>query len=489
MTVAAPGEFVVTWNPKQSEALLATEQHLDLEGGIRAGKSVPLVAKVAKLCVDHPGIHCLLARWSETNLDAQLKPLWRDWAAKHGLSLSWNAEEQYDEVLETGARVYLRGLKPSEETARYGKFRGLTLAFIGIDQAEELPADFWGELKGRLSQVGYPLQIMITPQPVSDMHWIAQEFPEDNSKPDHRYIRTNAYDNKRNLPDGYVEGLEASYPLGTANRRTLLEGRRGLAVHGDPVYKGYFNRLLHERPVSMNAQVPLLEAWDFGHSHPCVVWAQALPIGVFQVLGAVMGHDLYLEDFAPIALKYRAQWCPNPLEVWSTGDPAGLAKSNQGLRSSVVGILAEHGIALKRIDGANAPEMRYQAIQAISQYMRRMAMDGEPAFRVSPRAVVVSKNGTRNKPFLSDGFEAGYVWDERALGGQNATIRRPKKDGEFDHGQNCCEYLQLAFGVSQPTQTSVQQHERRALRHAQRDEDAYDRRQRAVGRTSGRGGY
>jgi hypothetical protein len=481
-------------NGPASEAFNATERYIDLEGGIRASKTTPAVAWIGAACVEYPGINCLVSRWTDEALSVQLKPAWRAMAQMMGLELKWNATEQYDEVVLTvPSRVYLRGLRSSEDTNRYGKFRGLTIAKGLVDQAEELPFDVWQELKGRLSQPNYPQQLMITPQPVNEDHWIAREFPTDNSRIEqgYRYIHTNVYHNRSIVGDAYIRELESAYPLGSAQRRTLLEGHRGLAVHGEAVYAGYFNRRVHvDDTIRMNPQLPLLEAWDFGHSHPCVVWAQILPIGTLQILGAVMGHNLYLEDFAPIAMGYRAQWCPNPMEVWSTGDPAGLMASNQGLSSTVSQILSEQGVALKRIDGANQPEIRYQAIQAISQYMRRTALDGNPAFRIHPRAAVVSADGVKHLPFLVDGFEAGYVWDTRQIIGTKAGVRRPKKDGYYDHGQNCCEYVQIGFGVSQPTQTSVKLNERRALRHAQRDEDVYDRRVRIqTTRTSGRGGY
>ena len=38
----------------------------------------------------------------------------------------------------TGSIVYLRALKASEETQRYSKLAGLTLAILGINQAEGL---------------------------------------------------------------------------------------------------------------------------------------------------------------------------------------------------------------------------------------------------------------------------------------------------------------------------------------------------------------
>jgi hypothetical protein len=60
-------------------------------------------------------------------------------------------------------------------------------------------------------------------------------------------------------------------------------------------------------------------------------------------------------------------------------------------------------------------------------------------FTISEKATVPDK-------FLADGFEAGYVWDEHTVSVGNKQVRRPKKDGWYEHGQNCAEYLELNFG-------------------------------------------
>lgn len=476
-------------------------------GGVihhNSGKTTVANAKTQIRLTTEPGIHCLLARWSEGDLYAELVPKWRAFAQTCGLSLKWHADEQYDEVLGTSGvregltrgngRVYLRGLRSSDATSRYGSVRGLELGFVHIEQAEELPADYWPELVARMSQVGVKRQIILTPQPVNHDHWIARMFPVDNPDPAYHYIRTNCYDNARHLPEGYIAQLEASYPVGSAQRRTLLEGRRGLAIQGEPVYGGYFNRQLHEAHVTLDPRVPLWEGWDFGQGHPCVSWWQLLPVGRLQCLGAVMGHNLYLEDFAPIALTYRNRWCPHPMIVQSTGDPAGLDISNQGTQTTKVrDILAEHGVAPTSISSANRPEVRFQATQAISAYMRRFALDGRPAFLVSPRAIEVDSKGVaRPASFHLDGFEAGYVWDTRAVIGLSANIRRPRKDGYYDHFQNTAEYVALeAVPGAQPTQEDADRAARAEQRRAQMDTDDDEaprsRRQRSgVGR---RGGY
>ena len=479
----------VDLSPVQGQALSCQARYLDCEGAIRSGKSFIGCHKTLQW-VSKPGAHVLLSRWSEGDLDAQLKPMWRDIAKQMGLVLRWNPHEQYDEVVQTGSRVYLRGLKASEATSRYAKFRGLTLCGIYIDQPEEIPADVFLELQGRLSQPGYPHQLLLTPNPPSEGHWIAKEFPDDPTllKPDHEYIRFRLRDNEAHLGADTCDAIEAAYPEGTSQRRRLIEGRRGLAAHGDPVYRGYFARGLHVQHVEMDAQVPLLEAWDYGHSHPCVIWAQILPWGEFRVLGGVMGQDMFLPDFAPLALRYRAEWFPSPLAIQTTGDPAGEQASNQGSPKRAVDMLREFNVHPIPCLGANHPDRRDAAIQATAGYMRRRTSRGE-GFTVNPRFMLVSDTRQTPSEVLVDGLEAGYVWDDRLFGSSlSPSTRRPKKDGWYDHAQNCLEYVQLAFGVPQVTTMAAAQAERKLLARAQRDVDDYDRDQRR-GRVTARGGY
>jgi hypothetical protein len=499
----ATTDIRIKLTPIQARVLRASAPFIDLEGGIRSGKSTAANIKKHQLVVEHPGIHLLHARWTDEDTHGEMLPKWREFAQSVGLDLRWHPDEQYDEVLGTtgpsghNSRVYVRGLRSGESASPYKAIRGLDLAWFHIEQAEELPAGYWGELLGRLSQVGYPHGGLLTPQPVNVDHWIAKKvFKEHNPDPKYLYVRTNCYDNRENVGDDYIAELEAAYPVGSSERRTLLEGRRGLAIPGDPVYGGYFRRSLHvSSTLEMSRATPLLEGWDFGHSHPCVSWWQWLPIGRLQLLGAVMGEDVYLEDFVPIALRYRGEWCPDPLEVWSVGDPAGLDITNQGTQTSKVrDILAAHGVTPISQSHANRPEVRYGATQVIAGQMRRLALDGEPAFLARDRSVIVRARGAEPNPFAVDGFEAGYVWDTRQVVGLAANIRRPKKDGFYDHCQNTAEYIVLAFGgEAQPTQADVAKMARRELRRAQVDDDPDDpprggRRRVSVG-IGGRGGY
>jgi hypothetical protein len=178
------------------------------------------------------------------------------------------------------------------------------------------------------------------------------------------------------------------------------------------------------------------------------------------------------------------------MEVLTCCDPAGAHDNSQGVRANGLQVLKDHGIVAQWKPNSNAPDVRLAMIERLAGYMRRRTPQGE-AFGVasqSDRWLLVSATGVRPWAFLADGCEAGYVWDQHLVSVGSKQIRKPLKDGWYEHGQNCLEYLELNFGGPQPTWDQVQrQTDRMArvqLREAQRDVRDH------VSPTSGRrGGY
>ena len=419
----------MVWQGKQVEAILDETRELDIEGALRASKTTICLRKELKAAVREPGIQTLLARWTDDSTHGILKPVWRKLCGEAGIPLTWNGQEQYDE-LPNGSRVYVRGLKSQDQTSRYSKFRGLTLARIYIDQAEEIPKDIYLELAARLSQKGHKHQITISPNAVEENHWIAHEFPEENTQSSRKYISLSVHDNAHNLPPEVIPNLERLYPVGHPKHRTMVLGLRGMNVIGDPVYAGAFVRTQHEQLCAFDPELPLDEAIDFGKHHPCVIWRQTSPLGQVRYLGGILGQDMYLEDFLPIVLRWRGQWFPQPCEVRTCCDPAGASDNSQGVRDNGVRTLQKFEFSPTWRPNANAPDVRLNMVERTAGLMR------------------ISTDQVVQDHFLADGFEAGYVWDEHMVSVGSKQIRKPKKDGWYEHGQNCSEYLELTFDSS-----------------------------------------
>jgi len=172
-------------------------------------------------------------------------------------------------------------------------------------------------------------------------------------------------------------------------------------------------------------------------------------LGQVRYLGGILGQQLYLDDFLELVLRYRAQWFPEPIAIKECCDPAGASDTSHGT-SGAVKILREKGIRPVFQPDSNSPAVRLATVERIAAHMRRRAADRSEAFAInsdSERWLTISEKSTTPDRFLADGFEAGYVWDEHMVSVGNKQVRKPKKDGWYEHGQNCAEYLELNFGA------------------------------------------
>ena len=456
----------MVWMGPVAEFFADQTEQIDLEGAIRSGKTTVALWKVLTSCLEKPGIHWLICRYSDGDTASKLRPVFEAICVQAGVPFVWKAQQKYYE-LANGSWVYAFGLKAQSLPERYAKFRGVTLASIYNDQTEELPYDIYQELIGRLSQRGFPQQIILTPNPMEEDSWLAREFPEENKYRHRKYYRASIYDNAHNLDRETVERLERVYPPGHVKHRPMLLGQRGMNVIGQPVYGAIdvhqpetaaFQRARHERPLTLDPTLPLYEAIDYGKHHPCVVWAQYTPWSDLHVLGGVMGHNLFLEDFAPIIQQYRTRWFPKALEVITCCDPAGSHNNSQGITQNGVTVLQDHGFAPSWKADSNSPAVRLAMVERIAAHMRRRTPKGEAFGIDNTRWVRVSATSVTNHRFVADGCEAGYVWDAHLISVGNKPMRRPKKDGWYEHGQNCLEYLEHNFGGVQPTLEQAARH-------------------------------
>jgi hypothetical protein len=434
-------------------------RELDVEGAVRAGKTWLCLTKILHACVSHPGMHWMIARWSDGDTTEQLKPTFVQLCDIAGLRVEWHADERYYKFA-NGSLVYVMGLFSQDQARRYAKMRGKTLAGVYVDQAEEIPEpDIYDELVVRLSQPGYPRQIILSPQTVRGDHWIADYFPDtpDRQRPGTSYYALSTFDNAHNLDAGWIADQETRMPPGTPQHTTLLLGRRGAVVIGDPVYggaksgPGAFVRSRHEVACAYDPRLALEIALDFGRHHPCAVCRQVSALGQVRYLGGLLGLDLGLSSFLDVVLRYVNVWFPAPIEVRWCGDPAALSNP---IGVDMPSLLREHGIHARFIAESNSPLIRLATIERTMKLMRERDLAGNEAFLVArdDRWVQVSAHGVTQFRFLADALEFGYVWDKHTVSVANKPVRRPLKDGWYDHGMNCLEYLEANFGARQSRQ-------------------------------------
>lgn len=434
---------------------------IDLEGALSSGKTTACLWKVFNSLHGSPGIHWWIGRYGDGETQTKIRPAFEAVCQQAGSLPAWNAKElAYD--FPNGSKCYAYGLKSPDALSRYSKMRGMGVAGIYNDQTEELPEDFSLELRLRLRQPGFPHQLIFSPNPPNVTHWLAQQFPSDNRLPNRRYYAISIHDNAHNLPPELLAAALAAYPPEHAKHRSVILGLRGMNVTGEPVYKGAFDRTIHETTATYTSGLRLEVALDFGKHHPCVIFRQVSPLGQVRFLGGLLGQQLYLDDFCDLVLQYAGQWFPGATIAWCC-DPAGTSDTSHGTEGATK-ILRAKGIQPISRPDANSPTVRLAAIERMAAQMRQRAADRGEKFVVSAdpdRWLTISARSTTPDRFLADGFEAGYVWDEHLVSVGNKQVRKPRKDGWYEHGQNCAEYLEVNFGTPLPkakakTPTSVQ---------------------------------
>ena len=500
------------------------ERCIDVEGSPRSAKSWGIGFWIWKLVYKYPGIQVFYCRYKDDDL-VTLRDVWSKVSVYFPdyLQPKWNSSDQSWDF-PNHSRVLLSSLRVSEgatAAAIHGKYKGKTIAVVIIEEAQEVPwANYLG-LKERLSQsktpagepFNYPLKIVLVHNSVDEDHWIAkEEFPlgsddETCNKPGHLHLRADLYSNGANLGPNVLAGYEQDYPADHPLRRTVIEGKRGVTLLGDPVYRHAFKRPFHvaQHRIPIANYYPLLEGWDFGQHKPAVVWAQYIRhLAAFRILGAVKGSDVFLELFAPKVLELRNRlFGAEGYTIRSWCDPTG-AIGNQGMQHTAVSHLHDLGIpaqpakAQSGRDG-NDPEVRDKAIQTLGGYMHRVAVDGSQAFQVSPTCVEIHlEDGVwqeKDTHLLVAAFEVGYIWSKGAISDAHPNIRKPQKGTRFDDLMNALEYIvtgeqiPAAPSVKMISQAAAQYQtapereilrkqieDARLLRIQQRDVDPSDRR-------------
>lgn len=463
------------------EILRDETPELDIEGARMSGKTWVCSAKVHNSCVKHPGIWWLINRYSGTETDNQLRPQFAQVCRMLGSDVAWNNEESAYHFPAVGgkvSKVFAYGLKTQSKEARFSKIRGSGVSGLWNDQSEEMPEDIATEMRALLRQPGgYPYQLMFSPNPPDEEHFLADQFPDDQDLPGRKYYRLSLYDNRHNLRADTIEMLERAYPRTHAKHKSLILGMRGPNITGTPVYEHAFQRETHVSAITYDPNSALLEAFDAGKHHPTWLVAQRSTFGGINILGGILGKRLFLEDFLPLVARYRREWFDEAEDTRVCCDPP--MSNESGLRYTTADILREAKLRPRWRENASAPDVRVSMIEHIGAMMLRRAGAGQ-AFNVNADAsrwLMASKALAKPKhtKLFVDGCEGSYVWSPNYVSVGNKTVRQPAFDQWLDGWQRCLENIMLNFVVGQATQAEKDE-KRRKLRAQQAlaDSDGQD---------------
>lgn len=217
-------------------AFIADETpEIEVEGCQSTGKTIAALWKELQKLKIFPGIWTFITRWVEDDVHTLLRPEFERLARIDKFDLNWNSREKAYEC-PNGSRCFAFGLRTTEidPIRRYGKIRGLPISRACVDQAEQLPPDFAVELRRRLRPdieartkgIVFPFQLTFVANVVQNSHWLARQFPENNSVENRRYYSLGLSDNAHNLPPELIKQAMIDCPPTDPRYRELILGRR-----------------------------------------------------------------------------------------------------------------------------------------------------------------------------------------------------------------------------------------------------------------------
>lgn len=459
-----------------------------IEGSLNCAKTTVWLDKEIDALLRWNGIKILLFRWLQDSVDTKLRPAFEELVDIRGLGkrFEWNSTLKRYEC-DNGSLAYMFGLKAVNMIEQYNKIRGLGASRVSGDQVEETPKQVGEELRGRLrptlkesiSGVFFPFQLTFVSNCEDEEFWLSKEFPLDNHIKGRKVYSLGLADNVR-LPAESVESLWRTYPPEHPKHQTMVLGKRGPNITGDPVYEGLYRRDTHHRVVSYRPDATFYECFELGKHNPAWIFAQSIYAGGISFLGGVRGQEMMLEDFLRVVKEQRAKWLPFGADVKTCMSSMGSRTTMDVAGISWQETLRNAGFRnVQHRESSNSGDVVLALIEIISGLLRRRTPAGDEALAISndqAHWLIASREGIRESPFLHIAFEAGYVWDKHYTSVANKELRQPREDDKFANIMHCVENLILNFFAGQPSDA---ERERKELERLKAD---------AAGRYNGLGG-
>lgn len=320
-------------------------------GGFGNGKTAAVCIKALSLAQAYPGSTGLIAMASYSQLNDTIRAEFYKWVP-HGFVKRWPSVNDNTIIFKNNSRINFRYIKQKGKAAATdgqtsSNLLSATYDYIIIDQVENpeiLYKDFndvLGRLRGSTMYVGHdetmpktgPRWLMLTANPSYNWVWhklikpmktfldhgrITKELMvwPHSSKPMIDLFEGSTYENRDNLPEDFILGLEAAYTGQFRDR--YIEGIWG--AYEGLVYPS-FDSKYHVLPKHeiMNYVYSLghrglkpvaLEAFDFGIAKPsCYLFGFTDHIGRIFVLDGFYAPGLSITQIGTGILEIQSMYC------------------------------------------------------------------------------------------------------------------------------------------------------------------------------------
>jgi hypothetical protein len=236
-------------------------------------------------------------------------------------------------------------------------------------------------------------------------------------------------ENLANLPEDYYKPKAGQADWYIAR---MVDNKPGYSRAGKPIYPEFNDRMhIANAELEPAPGLPLGIGIDGGGS-PAAVFGQRLPSGRWLILDELVTEHgtgpMRFGDLLAQRLRERFQMVPK-IQGWA--DPSTTYGADRRAGEKNWKEIVESRTRI-RIDPApsNSPAVRWEAVRKPLQLL----IDGEPAFRLSPRCRV-----------LRGGFNNGYRYRRMNVPGAERFDEQAEKN-DWSHPHDALQYLCLGAG-------------------------------------------
>lgn len=192
-------------------------------GGQGSGKTAAGVLKMMRFLLENPGARGVITEPIYSQIQDALMPVIRTFYGQCENTHWWEEGKNGPNHQLRFQNGSLCLLKASEAASR---LVGFEAACALMDEAGSSDSA-WQEMAylnliGRLRQKGYRHWLGVTTTPAG-FNWLWREWVE-SPVPGHVLFHGSTYENKENLPDGYIERMAQAYGVGTPRYKRLIMG-------------------------------------------------------------------------------------------------------------------------------------------------------------------------------------------------------------------------------------------------------------------------
>lgn len=408
------------------DLFLSRDSEVCIVGAAGTGKSNGALMRLHLLCLQYPGIRCLIVRKTHASLASTTLVTFNKKVAKEMLanrSVRWyggSANKPPAYLYSNGSEIVVGGMNDP------GKVMSAEYDIVFADESTELTVEDWELARSRLRNGVLPWQAQWAAcNPGPPTHWLKQRSNDGQLRMLTSLHRDNpAYYTR----DGRLTTAGAAY-------MSILDGltgvRRARLLHGQwaaadgLVYEEWNDAIHLVDKFDVPEDWPRYMSVDFGFTNPMVVqWWAVDPDGRAYLYRELYKTQTLVEDMAKLALSFmqdrHGKWTePKPKALICDHDAEGRATLARYLKMST-------RAADKRV------KIGIQQVQA----RMRVAGDGKPRLMIM-RDCTVKRDRTlvdAKKPAATAEEIPGYVW-------LNNDKKEDTVEKTGDHGADAMRYL------------------------------------------------